>query len=180
MISGVDIRDMAEDQNLLLKEGVPYKYIPGDVGFPPGRKEAPTQTTEAERHRCREAIKSAADGLKALDPLNPATYDVAQTRETIRSSVLNEANKIVNGARNQAYGSAEDNFQNIANLWNGYLGSKITPVDVANMMALMKIARLKHSPDHRDSWVDIAGYAACGAECGLKAVKNEACGLKKS
>lgn len=147
MISEIDIRDWErmvdikkreaekrdiDDRNLMLKEG-PFPYIPGDVGFPPGRKEHPAQT------------------------------------ETVRSSVLNEANKIVNGARNKAYGSAEDNFQNIANLWNGYLDmAKITPVDVANMMALMKIARLKHSPDHRDSWVDIAGYAACGAECGLK------------
>ncbi|MFN7882545.1 MAG: DUF6378 domain-containing protein [bacterium] len=30
------------------------------------------------------------------------------------------------------------------------------------------MARLKNSPNHRDSWVDLAGYAACGAECGLK------------
>jgi hypothetical protein len=106
----------------------------------------------------------------------------AQTtkKETIRSSVLNEANNIVNGARNKAYGSAEDNFQNIANLWNGYLEKvTLTPVDVANMMALMKIARLKHSPDHRDSWVDIAGYAACGAECGLKAAKGAGCEAAK-
>lgn len=87
---------------------------------------------------------------------------------TTRTSVLQEADQIVNGARNKAYGSAEDNFQNIANLWNAYTGLSLKAVDVANMMALMKIARLKHSPDHRDSWVDIAGYAACGAECGLK------------
>jgi hypothetical protein len=30
------------------------------------------------------------------------------------------------------------------------------------MMALLKVARLAHSPSHRDSWLDIAGYAACG------------------
>jgi hypothetical protein len=40
--------------------------------------------------------------------------------------------------------------------------------DVAAMLALLKIARLQQSPNHRDSWVDLAGYAACGAECGLK------------
>ena len=33
------------------------------------------------------------------------------------------------------------------------------------MMALLKIARVKYNPRHADSWVDIAGYAACGAEC---------------
>jgi hypothetical protein len=31
------------------------------------------------------------------------------------------------------------------------------------MMALMKIARLATNPAHEDSWVDLAGYAACGA-----------------
>jgi hypothetical protein len=39
------------------------------------------------------------------------------------------------------------------------------------MLALLKIARLKNSPNHRDSWVDIAGYAACGAECALKGIE---------
>jgi hypothetical protein len=27
------------------------------------------------------------------------------------------------------------------------------------------MARLLDNPSHRDSWVDIAGYAAVGAEC---------------
>ena len=38
----------------------------------------------------------------------------------------------------------------------------------AAMLALLKLARIKHSEGrHRDSWVDLAGYAACGAECAL-------------
>jgi len=40
----------------------------------------------------------------------------------------------------------------------------LKPHDVALMMALLKIARLKGNPIHGDSWVDLAGYAACGAE----------------
>jgi hypothetical protein len=35
-------------------------------------------------------------------------------------------------------------------------------------MALVKIARLANSPDHMDSWIDIAGYAACGGEIAAK------------
>ena len=68
------------------------------------------------------------------------------------------------------YGKPEDNFQRIADLWNTYIAGKrdpmegITPLDVANLMVLMKVARLQNSPGHLDSWVDIAGYAACGAE----------------
>ena len=35
-------------------------------------------------------------------------------------------------------------------------------VDVASMMIDVKQARLENDPTHRDSWVDIAGYAAGG------------------
>jgi len=31
------------------------------------------------------------------------------------------------------------------------------------MMVLLKMARLMQTPDHRDSYVDMAGYAATGA-----------------
>lgn len=36
----------------------------------------------------------------------------------------------------------------------------LTEQDHAVMMILVKIARLQHSPEHRDSAVDIAGYTA--------------------
>lgn len=41
---------------------------------------------------------------------------------------------------------------------------RVSSGDVAALLALMKIARLAHSPDHADSWTDLAGYAALGAE----------------
>jgi len=31
-------------------------------------------------------------------------------------------------------------------------------------MNLLKLARIKTSPEHADHWIDIAGYAACGGE----------------
>lgn len=88
--------------------------------------------------------------------------------DSIRAEVLNEANSIVNGARATTYGGPEDSFKAIGQLWQAYAGVAFTPSDVAIMLALLKVARLKTSPNHRDSWVDLAGYAACGAECGLK------------
>lgn len=81
-------------------------------------------------------------------------------------TILDEASEIVTGARRKAYGHPENNFGRIAALWNNYLDLKpngresITPQDVALMMILMKVARLMESPDHRDSLVDLAGYAA--------------------
>jgi hypothetical protein len=86
-----------------------------------------------------------------------------------RTEVLDKAKEIVVGAREGEYGSPRRNFERIAALWSAHLGDRtLTPVDVALMMALLKIARLASAPGHDDSWTDLAGYAACGAECALK------------
>lgn len=67
--------------------------------------------------------------------------------------------------RQAAYGSPVPNFERIRDLWNAYKkGSSFTTVDVAILMALVKVARLMETPSHPDSWVDLAGYAACGRE----------------
>jgi len=44
------------------------------------------------------------------------------------------------------------------------LGQSVTPEQVVLCMTCLKVARLMETPDHEDSWVDIAGYGACGAE----------------
>lgn len=80
-----------------------------------------------------------------------------------REEILTQAAKIVTGEREEQYGSPEDNFKIIADLWSGYLDEEIAPTDVAVMMILMKIARIKGGGS-LDCWVDIAGYAACGGE----------------
>lgn len=81
-----------------------------------------------------------------------------------RADTLEAARKCVCGERDGQYGSPENNFKIIADLWNGYLGTKMEPFEVAVLLSLVKIARIKASPCKADSWVDLAGYAACGAE----------------
>ena len=82
-----------------------------------------------------------------------------------RAECLRAAEKCVCGQREQDYGSPEDNFERIAKLWNAYLGLQaVNAVDVAMMMALLKIARISTGTATEDSFVDLAGYAACGAE----------------
>lgn len=82
-----------------------------------------------------------------------------------RQAILDEASAAITGAREDTYGGPETSFLTIAKFWSAYLDHFVDPHDVAAMMALMKLARLKHSEgQHRDSWVDLAGYAACGAE----------------
>ena len=81
-----------------------------------------------------------------------------------REELLTKAIEIVKGARQEHYGTPEDNFRTISDLWTVYLGKAIYPQDVAILMVLMKVARLKADNKHDDSWLDIAGYAACGSE----------------
>lgn len=84
-----------------------------------------------------------------------------------QESILAEAEKVVNGPRAQFYGPPVVNFKRIADLWDAWLvgrpdrSAPISTYDVAYMMILMKLARLQHQPYHRDSVVDIAGYAGC-------------------
>lgn len=85
-----------------------------------------------------------------------------------REEVLDEAKRIVNGDRNKDYGEPEDAFDDIASLWSAYLERDLNGKDVAAMMILLKVARVKHG-DKDDNWVDIAGYAACGAETAVVA-----------
>lgn len=112
---------------------------------------------------------------------NRATFDAgankcqaiqgADSSRSARVKLLEEATAITSADRNKAYGNPEDNFQNIANSWNAYLTAQgkadtlLSSQDVAYMMILMKVARLATNPDHRDSILDVAGYAACAESC---------------
>jgi hypothetical protein len=77
--------------------------------------------------------------------------------------------------RNREYGGPEDSFGVIANFWSVYLGRKVYPADVAMMMALLKIARIRANRGYGDGYVDLAGYAACGAEIMDRRPRAEGC-----
>lgn len=81
-----------------------------------------------------------------------------------RAEVLKKAEQITTTDREKQYGDPEDNFSAIAKMWSGYLNCPVQPVDVAAMMILLKVARVGSGQTVPDNWVDIAGYAACGAE----------------
>lgn len=83
---------------------------------------------------------------------------------TKRSNILYEAESIVNGERNSAYGDPEDNFSKIASLWSSYTGHDYSAHDVAIMMILLKVARTGTGTGSMDNYTDIAGYAACAGE----------------
>lgn len=101
-----------------------------------------------------------------------ATKEVVEQKLSTRAGILDQAKKCVCGQREQDYGTPESNFKLIADLWNDYLKKErlgrskavVDAVDVSMMMALMKIARIKNGGGSGDSFVDLAGYAACGGE----------------
>src|SRR3954454_8696252 len=70
------------------------------------------------------------------------------------ASVLQEADKIIHGARQEQYGDPERNFERIARAWSAYLDQELSGHDVCMMMALLKIIRA-HGDYHRDSLVDL-------------------------
>jgi len=86
---------------------------------------------------------------------------------TLRVEALREAARIISGERNKQYGNPEDNFERTAKIWSVILDIEITNEDVAMMMVGLKVARYASKSGFQpDTWVDIAGYAACGYEVG--------------
>ena len=81
-----------------------------------------------------------------------------------RPEILAAAEKCVCGDRDKSYGSPEDSFNTIARLWTAYYEKPFNAVDVAAMLALLKIARIHTGNGKADNWIDLAGYAACGGE----------------
>lgn len=81
-----------------------------------------------------------------------------------RKEILDKATEMVCGHREEDYGSPEDNFGIIAKLWTAYFGHEVSAVDVAMAMVLLKSARIKSGTMTEDSFIDGAGYFACGGE----------------
>lgn len=81
-----------------------------------------------------------------------------------RKEFLNAAEKCVCNGKENEYGTPEDNFGLIARLWAVYLDYPVRDVDVAIMMNLLKIARIKTGMNKEDSFVDAIGYMACAGE----------------
>lgn len=121
-------------------------------------------------------IEGIAVEAEKLETENEPDEGEGEAKKLTRAAVLEKARACVCGEREEDYGSPEDSFGCIAELWEAYLRAAcvspnaiitVTPTDVAMMMALLKIARVGTScvGGTADSFVDLAGYAACGAEC---------------
>lgn len=81
-----------------------------------------------------------------------------------RGKILDEAKRLTSTDRQQTYGDPYINHKRIADLWSAYLETEISPSQVALCLCLVKIARLIETPDHLDSFIDLAAYAAISGE----------------
>ena len=130
---------------------------------------------------CRKAIEAALETAPmGVTETVDETAEQEQSEETsvvapatpTRGLILDIARQIVCADRNDTYGSAEDNFGIIAELWKPYLKGRgiaadnLTSMDVAILMIQLKVARVATGKFKLDNFVDICGYAACGGECG--------------
>lgn len=82
--------------------------------------------------------------------------------------VLMVAYRLTSGDRQASYGPPDQDFARTSAMWNALFGDKLIgkfePKDVALAMILLKASRQVHQRK-RDNWIDIAGYARCGAIC---------------
>ena len=102
-----------------------------------------------------EAVQTATTAIRLL--MNLEGEEMVKVFDDERGSILDEAKEVINGERQDVYGSPEDSFALIASYWSIYLGRDVSERDVAMMMTLFKLARQSHQ-HKRDNLVDAAGY----------------------
>lgn len=171
-----ELRARREKQILSLLESVPA-WSPSDIAkavrCPYGLV---VKVRDKWRHEEQERRESTAQATSVSVPATGLSAEVkrsyvetndlppAPVEVVTRSKILSTARSYITRDRQADHGDAEDNFSRIAGYWSLHTGTTLTATDVAVMMALLKVARIKQNPQHVDNWVDGAGYFACGGE----------------
>lgn len=86
----------------------------------------------------------------------------------LRVALLEDAIKLTAGPRNADYGKPLDNMRNTAEIFKGMTGIDMTPEQAALFLVAVKLARLRQTPNHEDSFTDAAAYVAIAFECVLE------------
>ena len=122
---------------------------------------------------CKQQVFSGENHV-CPDLMPPELKALGVCAKTLRTAL-----DLTGGGRAKQHGDKKQNHQNIADLWNAYFSRNSaapdgatewrSPIifsahDVAIMMCLLKIARLKSGTHNPDNYVDLAGYAGIAAE----------------
>lgn len=104
----------------------------------------------------------AAKTLSDIIPDQPEPPTVGNTLENIKPSIytriadnLHHVENMLNGEKAKEYGNPRIMFQNISKRW---FGCDDAEVDVAIMMAELKIERIKYDHNKEDSYMDAIAY----------------------
>ena len=81
----------------------------------------------------------------------------------VAGGILDKAKEVVTQDRAEEHGSAVENYELTARYWSVRLGKTISPAEVMDCMALLKLARSQQNPDKLDNWVDRVGYVSLAA-----------------
>ena len=88
---------------------------------------------------------------------------------TPRVEMLREVELLVSQNRNIDYGEPVQNMARTAEILAAYMGDRtgrsLEAQDVAVIGIILKLGRLAENPLHKDSVLDIAGYASILFEC---------------
>ena len=100
-----------------------------------------------------------AETMKARE--YPAWVAVqAEQGEPARTSILLEADRLVTGARREAYGHPREDYGRTADIFYAMTGIELKPWQAVAFMLCVKLSR-EMNAHSRDNLVDLAGYAAC-------------------
>lgn len=110
-----------------------------------------------------KALPQIADGLHRLadrtaSAAGIATHQPQTTKNDVYTRIadnLVRVNDMLNGEKAEEYGNPRTMFQNISKRW---FGCDNAEVDVAIMMAELKIERIKHDHTKEDSYLDAIAY----------------------
>lgn len=105
------------------------------------------------------AMPSHPSGIRGLSQKPPEGAGV--TIETLTSKFDAQIADLVNRERSAVYGHPQENFTRNAAL-RAIVAECLDPALRVTLQEICtKLSRLIQSPDHFDSWLDIAGYARC-------------------
>lgn len=91
-------------------------------------------------------------GVTSHEPKPPLPED---------KNILLEAYEITGGDRQNDYGTPEQNWERIASIASALTEKRLTAEDCLKVLIATKLARTVTSPQKRDNYVDLAGYAHC-------------------
>lgn len=105
-----------------------------------------------------EASKGARLEVKVAQAAGKPVWAFGGDGDSVESeSILEEAERLVVGARGADYGHPSEDFGRTAKMWTAILGHPVTAADVALCMVALKLSREVNRPK-RDNRVDAAGY----------------------